>query len=565
MSFGGGDDFGSFFFSQGAFSGNAFSDLLLGLPDDSEYGLIGPNLNETASHGHFYGQDQWRVNDRLTISFGLRWTLHPPMTEASGNITNFNTANGDIIVPDHTLPAAPGFLAGINACPGTTTEIPCTRIITASQAGLGQGLRKTYYGNWAPRVSFAWRPFANNKTVVRSGFGEFTQTILGATAYGPTGIHTTDIRDSLNYEGPGIAPHFVLPLVASGPFALPAPGTAGFGYGMDLNYKDPRSYQWNFTVEHAVTSRTTLRLSYIGLHSVGLNELVGYQQQHAGTTPHSSTRRPYPALSFVQMWENLGFASYEALQAEAERRFSRGLFFQASYVFSKNIGNAGSFQGGQGGLSFPPEALPNRITDRFNTRLDRGNLAGSRPDRFLLTGIYELPWGKGRQLAAHLNQLANALLGGWDLSMITLLESGPFQTALIGPRYDQSNAWGGRISRPDRIGDGNLPNPTPDRWYDITAFEPTPVGAGRFGNSGVGILRGPGIATVAAGLFKSFSITEKLRMRIEGTFTNIANHPNFYPLPTQVDSPVSFGRITQAQGQENSGNRVGQVGARLDW
>jgi hypothetical protein len=91
------------------------------------------------------------------------------------------------------------------------------------------------------------------------------------------------------------------------------------------------------------------------------------------------------------------------------------------------------------------------------------------------------------------------------------------------------------------------------------------VGAGRFGNSGVGILRGPGIATVAAGLFKSFSLTEKLKMRIEGTFTNIANHPNFYPPPTQVDSPVSFGKITSVQGQENSGNRVGQVGARLDW
>ena len=565
LSFGGGDDFGGFAFSQDAFSGNAFGDLLLGLPFVSEYGFMGPNLNETAVHSHFFGQDQWHVNDRLTVNIGLRWTLHLPMTEASGNITGFDPATGDIIVPDRTLPAAPGFLTGINACPGTTAAIPCTKILTASQAGVGQGLRRTYYGNWAPRVSIAWRPFPNNKTVIRSGFGEFTQTVLGQTASGTTAVHSTDLRDDFNYQGPGIAPLFVLPLVGSSAYVLPEPGAGSFGDGMDTSYKDPRSYQWNFTIEHALASETRLRLSYVGSHSVGLNGRVEYNQQHPSTTPYSASRRPYPAFTRILMWENIGFASYEAFQAEVTRRFARGLFFQASYVFSKNVGNAGSVLGGQAGLGFAWEALPNTITDRFNTRLDRGNLAGSRPNRFLFTGIYELPWGKGRRLASGLHPFANALLGGWDLSTITLLESGPFQTAWT--RVDRSNTTANlrRPGRPDRIGDGNLPNPTPDRWYDITAFQLVPNGAGRFGNSGVGILRGPGIVTVAAGLFKSFSVTERLRMRIEATFTNIANHPNFNPPETNVESPVSFGKTGSVQGQENSGNRVGQVGARLDW
>ncbi len=177
LGFGGGDDFGSFFFSQGAFSGNAFADLLLGLPYVTEYGHLGPNFNETTADYYFYGQDQWQVTDRLTVSLGLRWSIYPPMTEASGNITNWDPATGNVIVPDHTLPAAPGFLAGINACPGTTTAFPCTKIITASQAGVGPGLRRTFYGNLARRVSIAWRPFADNRTVVRTGFGEFNQTI----------------------------------------------------------------------------------------------------------------------------------------------------------------------------------------------------------------------------------------------------------------------------------------------------------------------------------------------------------------------------------------------------
>jgi hypothetical protein len=173
---------------------------------------------------------------------------------------------------------------------------------------------------------------------------------------------------------------------------------------------------------------------------------VNLNQQHASKTPYDEQTPPYPAFQSIlsiPSFENIGFASYEGLQAEMKRRFARGLFFQASYAFSKNIGNAGSFYGGQGGLVFTPEALPNTVTDRFNTRLDRGNLAGSRPQRFLFTGIYELPWGKERRFRNHWNALANAFLGGWDLSMITLLEAGPFQTPLIGPGSDHSNAYFG--------------------------------------------------------------------------------------------------------------------------
>jgi hypothetical protein len=123
------------------------------------------------------------------------------------------------------------------------------------------------------------------------------------------------------------------------------------------------------------------------------------------------------------------------------------------------------------------------------------------------------------------------------------------------------------VMHPDRIGNGNLPNPTPDHWLDITAFIPTPKGAGRFGNSGVGVVNGPGTIDIALGLFKSFSLTEKLRLRIETTFTNVPNHPNYtlYGFQLRVDNPNAFGVATSVQSQENSGNRTGQIGVRLDW
>ena len=560
--------YGSFGFNQNAFSGNAFADFLLGVPTWDNYGIVGPDINEQSLQTHLYAQDQWLVNSRLTLSFGLRWSLHPPMTEASGNIANFDPTNGNVIVPDQTLPIVPNFLAASNACPGTDTAIPCTHIVTASQAGIGQGLRQTYYGNWAPRIGFAWRPFSDGKTVIRSGFGIFTTTVQGLTANVMVGIPTSYVPFQFNFQGTGVPPLFVLPQISGGPLPLDAAGTGSFYSATDFRYKDPRSYQWSFTVERELARDTVARFSYIGSQTVGLGQEVYLNQQPASTLKFDANRRPYLAWNDLAYLANLGFASYNGFQAELSRRFSRGLYFQASYVFSKNIGNAGGFLGGtSGGQYFPSEADGRYITDRFNTRLDRGVLAGSREQRFLLTAIYQLPFGKGQKFASGMNSFANGILGGWEISTITLLQSGPYLTPRIGARFDQSNTnVAGRdgATRPDRIGNGSVPNPTPDHWLDITAFTPTPKGAGRFGNSGVGVVTGPGAIDVALGLFKSFSLTERLRMRVEATFTNLPNHPNYGQPILNIKNP-SFGVITTVQGQENSGNRTGQIGLRLDW
>ena len=155
----GADDFGGLSFYSNTFSGNAFADLLLGLPATSAYAALGPDISEVSKHFNFFAQDDWKVTSRLSLSIGLRWELHPPMREAHLNLTNFQRSTGDVIIPDHAPPPAPAFLVGINVCPGLIPAIPCTKILTASQAGLPDTLRKTYYGNWDPRLGFAWRPF----------------------------------------------------------------------------------------------------------------------------------------------------------------------------------------------------------------------------------------------------------------------------------------------------------------------------------------------------------------------------------------------------------------------
>src|SRR5262249_38084909 len=110
-----------------------------------------------------------------------------------------------------------------------------------------------------------------------------------------------------------------------------------------------------------------------------------------------------------------------------------------------------------------------------------------------------------------------------------------------------------------------LSSPTPDAWWDINAFVPTPAGAGRVGNAGVGILEGPGTVAIAGGLSKSFRVKEKARMRFEASFTNLLNHPNFAATPTVLSNTSTFGKVVTVQSSENAGNRVGQISLRVDF
>jgi hypothetical protein len=208
------------------------------------------------------------------------------------------------------------------------------------------------------------------------------------------------------------------------------------------------------------------------------------------------------------------------------------------------------------------------IADHYSLAENRGNDYATRRNRGLITAIYQLPFGKGRTYLNQSGKVVDAILGGWQVSTITLLQTGPWLTPSISPSTDQTgtNVIGrGAALRPDRIGNGNIANPTPDAWFDINAFAPTPDGAGRIGNAGVGILEGPGTVTIAGGLSKSFAITERIRLRFEATFTNLLNHPNFAPPSTDVSSPDTFGKTSSVQTTENGGNRTGQLALRIDF
>lgn len=572
--FGASDEFGSFTFN-GGFSGNSFADLLLGLPATDQVFVTGPFLSQQSKHFALFAQDEWHMSKSLTLSFGLRWELMPPFSEKNGNIANFNPATGGLVVPDiaeKVLPPAPAVLYTLNACsinPLPNPAFPCTPVLDASQAHFPAWLRYTDYYDFDPRIGVAWRPFGNDKTVLRSGFGLFTVPSLGWEAYMMTGVAATDAPFYVNSLNNGV-PLFRLPAAGYGNGGLTPDVVGSFNVfeAQDLHYRDPQSAQWNVTVERQFLNSWTARASYIGENTYGLSINVDKNQCHA--SPSGPCNPPYPQYNLIVSMENLGFSNFQDLELQLAHRMSAGFYLQATYDWSHNLSNLGDNPVGYGteAGNFSGNYL---VNDQFALKNDRGNDPGPRRQRFLLTALYQLPFGRGRHFLSNSNGLVNGALGGWQLSTIILAQTGPFMTANDSNPADSAANLNelnrGTTIRPDQIGNCNISNPGPNAsWFNINAFTLTPQGAGRIGNEGVGNCVGPGTTVVSAGLSKNFAVWERVRMRFEATYTNLLNHPNFLqPQSMDISSPSTFGITQTVQSAENGGNRVGQLSLRLDF
>ena len=579
-SFGGADDFGSFTFDQGIFTGNAFANLLLGLPTKTYVAQSGPDVHAHAIQTGVYGQDEWRLNNRLTLTFGLRWQALPPFVSDLANLTAFDVRNGGIIVPSGNQPRA-GFLETINTCvagSGITcgvptaadvalgcvpinAALPCAPVEQASNLGLGPGLRQFYKKNFQPRVGFAYRPFANNKTVIRGGVGIFTMTNLGQLSFNTTNIDVSVVRTTLNPNANG-NPTYQFPNVRTPDNPSIIAGTGDFYQNTLTDYRDPQSAQWNLTCERELLRDLTLRVSYVGMNSYRMSQTVDLNQVQPTTVSPNPNPKPYPNWGRLLSTNNAGHVNYQGLQSELNQRLRGGLNLQASHVWAKSLGNVG----GDAPTTFNPEIIYGTpVANRFDLAANRGNSAATRRNRLLVSALYDLPVGYNRKYFSHMKSVPEAILGGWSVSTVSLWETGPYLTPTTSPSYDPGNlnlSYRGSFQRPDCLGNGNIANPASGSMFNIGAINPIP--SGPVGNCGVGILEGPGTTTIAAGLSKNFHITERLRLRFEGTFTNLLNHPNFAPPPTNVTAS-SFGQVQSVQTAENSGNRTGQLSLRLDF
>jgi Carboxypeptidase regulatory-like domain len=573
------DDYGQFNFA-GTLTGYSLGDFLLGAPQSNFADIGGPQVNAYSWHWGVYGQDEWQVNSHLTVSYGLRWELQPAMTETNGDLANFVPSLNAIVVPNQFSsllktygPATPAYVAvlqSFNGCSLTSygltpnPSLPCTNVISASQAGLPPGLRHAPLHDFDPRVSIAYRPFKNDNTVIRAGFGMFTMTTLGPMSFNSGVIALSPL---VSYSNPYNGQIYQFP-DATPPNAAVQLGGGSFEESNNIHWKDPTSAQWNLTVERQVTPNTTVRISYVGQGTWHLPITIDLNQVPASSTPYNQLAAPYPQFDLLMSSESIGNASYHAGTAEIIHRVSNGLTIQADYTYAKDISDAQGSDAPNGFASEEPYAV--EIANRFDIPYDRGNVAGQPRQRFLLTGTYKLPFGEGQYINVP-NHL-NPILGGWNISTVTTIQTGQYLTPTMNASSDQSNTnlvvrneEGSAVARPDCVSNPVPSNQSPSEFFNVNAFALTPAGAGRFGNCGLGILEGPKLVNVNASLAKVINLSERFHMRFEASFTNIFNHPNFAPPALNVSNPSSFGVLTSVLPQGNGGNRTGQLALRFDF
>jgi hypothetical protein len=538
------------------------ADFLLGVPNSTTLANTGKDVDGVTLHYGFYLQDDFKVNSKLTLNYGVRYEIHPMFYDNALTTTQFDRAypGGRVVLANEAAKqfTSPAFLASIGNTP----------VVLAKDVGLPERLRYTDFNNVAPRFGFAYRPFGN-KTVIRGGYGIFTSTILGSVFYTISGIHVSDTRTFPNQLGADGTPTLRFPR----PFGtgLGNLGTPDFRRATQFDGADPYTQQWNLTVERELPYKIGLRLTYSGSKAIKLFSSPDLNQVPVNNVGYATARlsRPYPNWNIIYTRDPNTQSFYSAGTAEVNKRYSNGLFFQSSWVWAHGTSNATGANGG--GFASENGSVP---TDRFNLRLDKGNLPGTRRHRFLTTATYDLPFGK----LVGSNKIGQALIGGWQLGGILLWQTGLFLTPTTGDVTDPSGTQLTQraTNRPDYSGsgNGNLPSDqqSVNRWFDVSAFSipgrvngvnlPNNGTIGRFGYVGPGVIVGPRTTVLSMKLQKRFRITERIFALMEGSASNLGNTPNFGN-PNLNISNSNAGRITSTQSGENAGSRSLQVMLRV--
>ena len=619
LGFNGSDNFGTFQFntsnSAGLFTGVDFADFLSGLPYQTFYDVVQADNDGKSTHYAFYGQDQWKLTDRLTLNYGLRYEIQPGYYDVHGDIGNFDPSyakSGASIYPDGAQGLlAESFLASANACTtlgGNTGAVvngaPCMPVLNNSQAGYPGGLKHYPKLRFMPRLSLAYRPFGNDKTVVSGGFGMYTINLLGGNFYSLTGTlqaQTTQYTNTYNpashtvgYQWPNIYAG------AGNGGCTTCYGQDYFGTANSTNWKDPYTEQWALNVERALGNRYAARLSYIGSET---HQLVWAPDEN--TLPFSNTisatdqplsARLFPNWGRINTRATGANESYHSAQVELSRNFSRGLAFHSTYTYARALADN---QGPANNSGFAGETGGARASSILDRNADFGNVYGTRRNRWDSTMLYTLPVGRGQRFGNSMPRIADLLVGGWQLSNIFLWQSGPFESPYFPSGQGDPSGTGSGLNGTISGFDGGHRNQAPDRlaevaispaartrlnWVNTAAFTcpgypgwtpgtacttgsgtgavPNPIG--RFGNAGVGSVAGPGLVNLSTGLAKSMAITERIHFRLEGTFTNVLNHTNLGDPNVNISSP-SFGLVSNTIGSDQGGARTGQVSARIDF
>ena len=511
--------------------GNAFATFLLGIPDGAQITNI-HNIDYRRQIYAVYAQDDWRVTPKLTLNLGLRYEFFSTIKEANNQQANFDFATNSLIVPK-----------GVNAqlTPTLASFLPIMATGTP-------GLIDPDLNNFAPRIGFAYHMF--DKLVWRGGYGIF----YGGQENGP-----------FSNPSPGFNPPFFVTQTFSPPcfqgIANPAvvdcsiPGMSSFAQGFPANslidpntpflfsvapkLRTPYTQQWHLGFEYQLPAQSLIEISYAGSRGLKLFTFYNGNQAVPATEPQfaalcnnpaqgitpidcpTAPRRPFPAVdSSIAAFRSDGFSNYNSLQARLEKRFSHGLQFEASYTWSHALDDASDADLGS--------AAQGDFRLQTDPRLEYGNADFDARHRFVLSAIYELPFGKGKMYGKNASGSMNQLIGNWQVATIVTASSGNWYTPTDISANVSTSDCGGNVAnciRPNLIGDPNGAACVPGTLFNTCAFASDTV-IGTFGNAGRNIIEGPGFQNWDISLFKSFPVRESTRFEFRAEFFNAFNHAN---------------------------------------
>ncbi len=486
-------------------TGNGQANILLGLPAIfvSKSKIFGGPFDLRSEELGLFLQDDWKVNDRLTLNLGLRYDLFLPFSEANGRYSLYSIEQRKVIV------------AG----------------------GGGDRIISTDKNNFGPRIGFAYAVDKSKNLVVRGGYG-LLYTLDGVDY--PPGVRNPPFTNSiaLNQNGFNTSPTATTFTLRSGPPNVTAqidpnniPVDIGV-FAIDPKQKTTYVHQWQLSLQYQFAKDYSLDVGYVGNRSRNLL----YANDISANGLALAKNNAGQFLNNAVLYTNGATSSYDALQTQLQKRFSRNVQGQISYTWGHTIdNNTGIFNGlgdsrnGRGGPINP-----------FNINLDKGNSALDVRHLLSANAIIDLPFGKGHR---YLSGGPDRLVGGWQVNII--------QSARSGFPYSVVCTNCGGANRPSLIGDpfANVPVGS---IINRAAFSTAASGQGtvtnaagntiRFGSLGRNTFRGPAIFNTDVSVFKNTQVTERTKVQVGLEFFNVFNHPNF-SVPSNDLNNGDFGQI----------------------
>jgi len=542
--------------SPSAPMGQSLAAFLLGIPSS---GGVDRNATfaEQSTVWSLYLQDDWKVTRRLTLNLGLRWEVEGPTSERfDRSVRGF----------DFNAPNPLDAQVRANYAKNPIPEIPVDAfrvmggLTFPGVNGQPHTLFSRDWNNLMPRVGFAFQ--LDNKTVIRGGYGVY---------FGPLGIQRNDVIQSGFSQTTSLVPTldngvtFVADLSNPFPNGFLSPRGAADGLltfvGRNISFYEespraPRQQRWQIGVQRELPKRVLVEASYVGNHGDSMQVSKDYRPlplQYLSRSPFrdqatidylsASVPNPfypllpgtglsgttvsrsyllsssvYPQFTGMSGATYDGWTRYDSLQVRVERRMSQGFTVSGSYQWSKMF-EANSRLNGQ--LS-PLEKV---VSDQ------------DRPQRFVISAIWELPFGRGRKFLSGMRPLADTFLGGWQIEGVYTGQAGP------------PLSWGNVLFIGD-IHDITLPRSqrTPDRWFNIDAGFNSNSSQQLASNyrtfpSGLSDVRADGVNTWDLSAIKAARLREGMNLQFRGEFLNAWNHPMFNA-PNTSPTSSAFGMVT---------------------